>query len=444
MPMKPAPTFDPAGLDRAAEHAITIEHSFRLLTPMFGGGVEVNGPEKPHDSITPIRVATIRGQLRFWWRACNPGRATNVADLRQKEAEIWGSTSRPSAVTITVTKQPDDHKPFKVYGPDKKGRLAPIEDHGEIAYGAFPLKPGERDRGRPPGTLSSFENPEFTLVIRLVIRHPEEHNVNLDEAGAGIEEALTAWSLFGGLGGRTRRGFGAIERSDNVSNIDSARRFLKTLEDRRPLDGVPSLSGATLTQSSRPVAALDAWRHGLGLLQSFRQGRGVGRGLGSGPRPGRSHWPEAEEIRLQTGSRAPKHQLLPNPIRRFPRAAFGLPIIFHFHPGADNDPGSRGDPSDMTLEPIELRRFASPLIIRAIRKEQHFLAIALRLTGTVVPDRLRLSPTPRYPADVRSRLTRDEVRTIRPMSSGDNGDAIEAFLNHFTQAPRPHTERRSK
>jgi len=452
MPVKPAPTFDPADLDLAApdtrnttaEQTAIIERSFRFLTPMFGGGVEVKGPEKPHDPVTAIRVASIRGQLRFWWRACNPGHAESVEQLRQQEAEVWGSTSNPSAVTIAVTKQPGGHEPFNVYGRDKIGRWAPMENREEVAYGAFPLKPGDKDRGQRPGTLSEFSHPDFKLVFHLVIRHPEVHNISLDEARNGIEEALTAWSLFGGLGGRTRRGFGAIECSDGTSDLDAAQRFLKKLEDRRLLDGVPSLCGATLTHASGTTTALDAWRRGLSLLQSFRQGKGVGRGAGSGPRPGRSYWPEAEEIRHQTGSRAPKHQPLPNPIRRFPRAAFGLPIIFHFHPGTDSDPGSRGDPADVTLEPIGLKRFASPLIIRVIRKGPQFLPIALKLAGSVVDDRLQLTPTPRHAADVRSRLTREELRMVRPLSGRVGDDVLDAFIHYFTQAPPTHMERRKK
>lgn len=451
MPVKPAPTFDPADLDLAApdtrnttaEQTAIIERSFRFLTPMFGGGVEVKGPEKPYDSVTPIRVASIRGQLRFWWRACNPGQAKDVAELRAQEAEVWGSTSNPSAVTIAVTKQHHGHEPFNVYGRDKNGRWTPIEDTGEIAYGAFPLKPGDSEKGRDPGTLSSFDTPEFTLTIHLAICHPKVHRVSLNEARVGIEEALTAWSLFGGLGGRTRRGFGAIERSDGTSSIEAARRFLESLGGRPPLDGVPSLCGASLTHSSGPASAHAAWRRGLRLLQSFRQGKGVGRRPGTGPRPGRSFWPEAEELRRQTGSRARKHEPL-DQIRRFPRAAFGLPIIFHFHPGSRDEPDSRGDPADETLAPVKLNRFASPLILRPLRNDQQFLAVALRLTGTEVPDRLALSPPPRYPADVRSRLSRGQGKTIPPMASSDSDDVLEAFLKHFTQAPPTNVERRKR
>lgn len=436
MPMKPAPNFNPAELDlRDDPNIVIIERSFRFLTYMFGGGVEVNGPEKPHDPVTPIRVASIRGQLRFWWRACNPGRAGDVASLRRQEAEIWGSTSRPSATTITVTQQPDGHTPIEIYGPDKKGRCAPLKNHEDIAYGAFSLKPGEKDRGRVPGTLSRFEHPEFRVSIRITI-HPKEHSISLDEASAGVEEALTAWSLFGGLGGRTRRGFGAIERCDHTSTIDAARKFLSELKGRVTPAGVPSLIGATLTPSNKLASAVEAWTDALSLLRSFRQGTNIGRGPGRGNHPGRSFWPEAEEIRLQTDSRAPKHQPLNNHVRRFPRAAFGLPIIFHFHPGTGDEPNSRGDPADETLKPVELHRFASPLVLRPVRKEQHFLAVALRLTVTTIPDRLELSPPPRYPADVRSRLTRDEARAIRPMSSSDTGDVIEAFLCHFSRSKK--------
>ena len=46
--------------------SITLE----FLTPMFGGGFDSHTSEgaqhKPIDFVTPVRVASIRGQLRHW------------------------------------------------------------------------------------------------------------------------------------------------------------------------------------------------------------------------------------------------------------------------------------------------------------------------------------------------------------------------------------------
>ena len=48
---------------------IVQERTYKLITPLYGGGVEAGKT----DSVTPIRGTEIRGQLRFWWRAMRGG-----------------------------------------------------------------------------------------------------------------------------------------------------------------------------------------------------------------------------------------------------------------------------------------------------------------------------------------------------------------------------------
>jgi len=426
--MKPAPPFDPAEVGSADEQITLIERSFYLLTPMFGGGVEVNGPEKPHDPVTPIRVATIRGQLRFWWRACNPGGAADVTTLRQQEAAVWGSTSSPSSVTIICTQQPLKHIQVDVYKFNKEKFRWDISDgQREIAYGAFPLKPGEKDPR--PGTLSEFKDPVFKLTLCCDKKDSE-----------GIREALIAWSLFGGLGGRTRRGFGAFELThhepeDPLTTL-SPEAFLLRLRGRHVIPGVPSLVDAKLEiqeQSySRPI---DAWKVALGALQGFRQGPGIGRnprGENSRSPAGRSRWPEPDQIRRLLGKHATKHKP-EHRVKKFPRAAFGLPIIFHFSTSGDHD---------ATLNLKGYKRLASPLILRPIRRGDRYAALALVLSTSELPDQLELQPTPPQgsaktpaPFTVTGRLTPSEARDIGPLRTcGGSTSPLDAFLVHFSKA----------
>src|SRR5271157_2833052 len=78
-----------------------IERNFiiEVITPMFGGGVKTS----ENDPLTAIRPTSIRGHLRFWWRATRGAtRCGTVAELRQREGEIWGTTDNPSPVCIEV------------------------------------------------------------------------------------------------------------------------------------------------------------------------------------------------------------------------------------------------------------------------------------------------------------------------------------------------------
>ncbi len=71
------------------ENLITDTLHITIATPMVGGGVEVGKV----DSGRPVRVSSIRGNLRYWWRMLN----------LDDEAEIWGSTDSKSKVFVEVT-----------------------------------------------------------------------------------------------------------------------------------------------------------------------------------------------------------------------------------------------------------------------------------------------------------------------------------------------------
>ncbi|NPV63073.1 MAG: type III-B CRISPR module RAMP protein Cmr1 [Methanotrichaceae archaeon] len=55
-----------------------------MITPIFGGGVKVG----ENDLVTPIRASSIRGHLRFWWRATRGARFETSSQLFDREGEI--------------------------------------------------------------------------------------------------------------------------------------------------------------------------------------------------------------------------------------------------------------------------------------------------------------------------------------------------------------------
>lgn len=399
MPVSSSPLFPPASV-QAPDADTTFTRTIAFLTPMMGGGVEIKGTQKPCDPVTPIRVASIRGQLRFWWRACNPEMATTIADLRTCEGRLWGSTSNPSAVIITVTRQPG---PPRLLEPDRA-----------VAYGAFPLKP-EQGSNAAPGKLHDFGKSTFTLTIRCPSGQRE-----------AVEEAILAWTTFGGLGGRTRRGFGALENVQRANPADLLRR----LNDRPALGGVPSLSRARLEVSTRDWSTPhEAWSLGLSALQDFRQGEGTGRNrrAADSSRPGRSRWPEPDHIRRHFRQHAAGHEPT-HTVQKFPRAAFGLPMIFHF--------STRGDPEQksITLRPRGRNRLASPLIIRPIRDGERFRAMALVLRVAGPDHEYELQVRDKW-EPVQIELTSAEAKQIQPLH-GDPSP-LDAFLRHFSAKTKP-------
>lgn len=344
-----------------ARETYTVE----LVTPLFGGGVEAGEV----DPANPVRIPEIRGQLRFWWRATRGVEFDSAEKLRAREAEIWGDSESPSKVIVgLVLKSVGEAKRCAEYKWNPaRGMWKTMPEWEpslrELTYALFPFQgkpPQRQDQGcKPQKAPSQFI---ARLSFDLNLRFPESLRQD-------VEAAMQAWLNFGGIGARTRRGCGALFCS-KFSPPDQGPKTVAEwlakkliLEQRFPGQKWPTLTKRVFV--GKVTDPMDAWLQGIRLLRDFRQGIDIGRNPGEGPRPGRSRWPEPEAIRNLTRKRAAKYgDLHMKPA--FPRADFGLPIIFHFQQG-----GKGGDPSDTCLQPSKtVERMSSPLIIKPLALSQ--------------------------------------------------------------------------
>src|SRR5690606_9065805 len=147
------------------------------------------------------------------------------------------------------------------------------------------------------------------------------------------------------------------------------RRLAAYAEEAGWPEGVPHL-----TPGSTFCLVPLSWHEVVRRYRDFRQARGASR---DPRRPGRSLWPEAEAIRRlirgtpATSAAAPE----PPPVEKFPRAQFGLPIVFHFK-------GEKGLDCRLVERGAVRGRLASPLIIRPVAERACLVAI---LDGPRVP-----------------------------------------------------------
>ena len=372
--MRPSPGKAPE-LPPVTDDLVRETRTYQFLTPVFGGGVKLPADgsvgTKDIDPITPVRVPSIRGQLRFWWRAVNPRGCKTVEELYQAETEIFGGLQwkdpkdgpnakgkvRRSALEIHVAKQPGTASALEVFVPGERFHLQQGMD--AIAYAAFPLRGSDRDHPLH-GTLHDYKKQqfqlEFTYPKHVVTAGEEKREIERD-----IRSALWAWATFGGLGGRTRRGFGAIADVTDpavVAGLDEGWREYVTGLDV-PWPHLPPHGSKRLATASADDG-VSALKNLLGQFKALRQSVGLGRNRGK-VRAGRSFWPEPDAIRKLTRRTAPAHSERMTEVDAFPRAAFGMPIIFHFK--------DKPDPGDTTLQPAgkDVDRFASPLVLRPYR-----------------------------------------------------------------------------
>jgi len=380
---------------------VTQVRRYELITPLFGGGVEPGVA----DPVTVIRGSEIRGHLRFWWRACRGGQFGGSL-TRMKEAEdlLWGAASterkpRPSQVQVDVeiTNSGQEEQPF-----EKRTRAYP--NWRDLAYAAFPLQE----------TLGKVRT---GVAFTLTLTFPQSQQ-------ADVEAALWAWETFGGIGARTRRGFGALRNLDSsLPQANAIQQFIQTGLQQHVTagtwpSGVPHLSqNPRMRITSAHPNAKAAWEYLIRRLKNFRQSRNPGTAPN---RPGRSKWPEPDEIRRLMCQRSSLHATPLSTVRKFPRAAFGLPIVFHFK--------DTGDPDDTMLQGRDHDRLASPLILRPlVCANGQAVGLALILDGTdLPPGGLMLKNAPGNPT-VHANLTSGEASAIPPL--GGNTDVLQAFLN---------------
>jgi CRISPR-associated protein Cmr1 len=412
----------------------TEEYRISLFTPLFGGGVEAGMP----DETLPIRGTSIRGHLQFWWRATQS--TTTYQELFQNHSELWGKTDKASPVEaeVEICDTPSESKPCAEYAPGDDGKLrlrwkSPLGgSNHKLPYVLFPFQ-GQlsSDRRAIVKEPASFIE-AASFILRL--RYPKVFPEDLKE---GLKTAVWAWVNFGGLGARTRRGCGALLCKEFAPTKvdDLLHRFrIGSVNRGRDVRDWSTLPPDVLVGNQlAPLDAIEAWKNVIDLLQMFRQSEGIARNPGGRNRPGRSRYPEPETIRRVTGRRSPSHTRLSHiPDNAFPRAEFGLPIVFHFQ-------GEReGEPRDTVLYPKvsdgEAReRMASPLILKP-------LALA---NGKAVPLIMRLVTWPLAGVELKqgdNLLKLPEGTVVRgeelstypdsPLHVSPAGSAIEAFLCH--------------
>ncbi|GAB4403850.1 MAG: type III-B CRISPR module RAMP protein Cmr1 [Anaerolineales bacterium] len=396
---------------------VTEIRKYKVITPLYGGGEET----QKADSITTVRASEVRGHLRFWWRATRGGQFDgDLKKMRDAEENIWGSSGEkgkpgPSKVSVRII----NSQKGMLKKDQKKGDRSVHIAHpsADWSYVAFPLRESNG---------SVLEGVSFELEIR----YP-------DKAKNEVETALWAWETFGGIGARTRRGFGALQ---NVSSpLFSMREVQEKIAsgissyvvDGLWANGVPHLSRTLRYVIKQDTNAQVAWEHLFKQLKSFRQQRFPS----SGSPFGRSKWSEPDAIRRLPGMTSiAKHSKPRVTVDKFPRGKFGLPIIFKFK---DED---GGDPSQTSLEGAEHDRLGSPLILRPLACSDGALGIAVILEWEPInsdekytpPNGLTLKSSAQI-YDVKSDLTIAEAEKIEPLNlkGKPQPDILQAFLDYL-------------
>lgn len=449
--------------------AISKTYLIQVITPIFGGGVKAG----ENDPITLIRPSSIRGHLRFWWRATRGAKFESSEQLRQREGEIWGTTNNPSPVSIEVAVQNygiSSECARYEWNPQKsRGEggydlrwSRPFDTRGSpLPYALFPFQGKAPESSDPKEPSKMVISASFRLILHIPnsnrmeyfrpIYNEQRESKNLpllfekdNDVERDIDAALWAWLNFGGVGARSRRGCGALYciQSDPLDedltppNLHEFKVWLKGrisyYELSSALRDWPTFAARVLLKEGEDP--ISCWENCVEIMKDLRQGVGIGRDSGSRGRPGRSRWPEPESLRnlalAQKGLRTRPNNWHPPDSRireiAFPRVEFGMPIIIEI----------RGEDIKPTLQPnAEHDRMASPLILRPIQfKDSGFGSMIVRL-NTLPLKSAYMKPGGKY-LESGYVITTPQIRNHQiteypdsPMSElCDTGSALDAFI----------------
>ncbi len=194
----------------------------KTVTPLFIGGAD---PEQPAE----IREPSIKGALRFWFRAIYPNYT------RADEERIFGSTGRQSGVLLRITDRPQAAAGQKGDGFDKHTAY--------LGYGAI-LYNKNSTNGKDK--KSEAERPYFTKGKTFTLNLLFKPSLSEDDRHK-VERSLWAWITFGGLGARSRRGFGSLmvksiegneldklswRFNDNTTLTTAIKAFINSIADK--------------------------------------------------------------------------------------------------------------------------------------------------------------------------------------------------------------------
>ena len=175
------------------------EFEVEIITPLFLGGADKVNSE--------IRAASIKGALRFWWRALYGYKFNSIEEMAHKENKIFGSTENKSSFSImvdenleSILKNLDKGKTFKA---ESKGKVFYL---GIIDYLTIGLhKPNKKVKRKLEYIKKYFKDKQkFNLTLTFYNQNYRDEILN----------SFYALIKYGSLGAKARNGFGSLYVKD--------------------------------------------------------------------------------------------------------------------------------------------------------------------------------------------------------------------------------------
>ena len=209
---------------------LVIEAAYGVVTPLFCTGADPKHPE--------IRVASFKGVLRYWWRALAWSRCRgNLSVIQEQEDALFGSAAgdqsrvamrlKPASSPATV---PVDH----VLKVPRTGRTVGAGAR-YLGYGVMEAF-ARKDKKAGQLTRACLQAP-FDFTVQMRGRDLTEQQL------ASLRDALIALGTLGGMGAKSRKGYGSLvlrsvavngeEEWTGTTSIETLKEQIDRLHGRR-------------------------------------------------------------------------------------------------------------------------------------------------------------------------------------------------------------------
>lgn len=225
-----------------------LEAVFSVTTPMFLSGADQKEAE--------LRVPSIKGALRFWWRALAYYEVQgNIKELRENEADIFGDTKRQSNILLSI----GNNKNICERNTKEQFQWKVSDWRSYVGYGLTEK------------ASRKYIEPASSMIYLNV----HERKLTQDQRGS-VVRAIKVMGLFGGLGARSRKGWGSLtlktlegwnskwkqpENEDDFKNNAKDILAIDKLEDGDELHSYTSISTKAIFEVGKKQSLEEAYKY---------------------------------------------------------------------------------------------------------------------------------------------------------------------------------------
>jgi len=353
---------------------------------MFLGGVDNTSAE--------FRMPSFKGALRFWWRSLAWQRLDgNLKKIHLEEAELFGSSDQAvGQAKFLLDVEGDFPEPIPAGEVLREnGRRGGVVGPGAryFGYGVMHAFGSDKKKTKDAELTRACLPAGFEFTVRLALKRGD--NVEVDERVTQLRNALCALGLFGGLGSKSRKGYGSVVlqklddrniRTTPDSFVSSYKELFEenlknvshTLPEYTAFSGQTKIFAFKGSRQTQPMALLDII--GREMVRERSWGHN-GKIFGRDEKAERNYKRDHDLMKLSgSGERVNDHP---------DRIAFGLP---HNYGKGENN---QVEPAFKT-DAYKLDRRASPLFIKIHQfSDGSPVAVLSYIPAKFLPDGAKIS-----------------------------------------------------